>query len=189
MTLAWVQILLGVVLLARPLPPLGRPASLRPRAIEPAEFLDIVIEQQQAGRTPFQAVSAALEAFDRPAPRGPDQVADLLAPISAQYAVLWRLLHQRGAGLLQAALTLRAAEAARLELRQEVEVKVTATRSTMRLLLWLPWAFAVFGEVAGMHSLTLLVTTWWGYLLLAMAAGMTWLGMRWVDRILATVSR
>lgn len=180
-------LLLGLLLIVKPLPLLGRPTTVRPQAIEPAEFLDILIEQQQAGHTPFQAVVAAFEMFDHPAPRGPDQVAVRVASISPHYATLWRLLHQRGAGLLDAAVTLRAAEAARVELHQEVEVKIAATRSTTRLLLWLPWGFTAVGQLAGMHSLTVLFTTWWGVVLIAIASALTWTGLRWVERILATV--
>lgn len=177
----------GALLLVRPLMLLGKPRVGRPVDLNLADFLDIVIEEQRAGQTPFLAVSAALNAFDRPTPPGPDQVANAVMTISSEYAALWRMLYHRGSGLLEAAITLRDGERERTRLREEVEVKVAATRSTIRLLLWLPWGFLIVGQLAGMRSLAILLTTPWGYLLIAMAAGLTWMGLTWVERILRSV--
>jgi Flp pilus assembly protein TadB len=165
-----------------PIMKLPRVASVVP--IDPHEFLTIVIEEQRSGQTPFQAVCAAFAAIDRTIPPAPEQVPELLVDGLATYGLLWRLLYHRGSGLLEAAETLRAGLEQRKELQGELAVKIASTRSTMRMLLWLPWFFLGFGELSGMGSLSTLLTNFWGYPLIAFAALLSWIGVRWVERML-----
>lgn len=179
---------LGLLLLLVPLPVLDRPRVSRAGPVQVDAFLDVVLDEQRAGQTPFIAVSAALRSFDLPVPRDPVEASELLAQVSPQYAALWRLLYLRGSGLFEAAQTLRDAESQRRALAEEIEVKVAASRSTTRLLLALPWAFLVVGQATGLRSLSILLTTVWGFGLIAVAGALTWFGMRWVDRIIASVT-
>jgi len=173
----------GPLILLR-MPVLALPRVVRQRTIDRAEFLDIVIEESEAGRTPFAAVNAALVAFERAPAAGPEAVAEVVEPFLPQYASLWRLLHSRGSGLLDAAIALREGEWNRARLAEELEVKLAGTRATMRLLVWLPWAFLVVGQLAGMDSLDALMRHVWGYPLMAMAGLLTWSGFRWAERII-----
>lgn len=183
-----VCVICGFGLLVFRLPVIGNPRISEPPAIKSREFLDIVIEEQLAGHTTFGAVVAALEAFGRTAPEHPDEVPDLLSQDLPSYASLWRVLFHRGEGLLEAAQTLRTVEIERDQLRQELEVKVTSTRATMRMLLWLPWAFLIFGQVSGMGSISILLTHIWGYPLIAVSALLSFVGRRWIDRMICQAS-
>lgn len=179
----------GTYLSARGLPLLRLPRVESSPKLTAADFLDIVIEEQHAGQSPFGAVSIALNAAGLPRPRDPSEVTDQLAKFSPHYARLWRLLHQRGSGLLEAAVTLREGERERRLLAAEMEVKLASARSTTRLLLALPWGFLVAGQGLGLRSIAILLVSIWGYLLLALAALLTWAGRRWVESIIGSVMR
>jgi Flp pilus assembly protein TadB len=181
---AILMLLGGLLLLTIRLPVLKLPRVAHPRPIDPHEFLSAVIEEQRSGQTPFQAICTAFASAARDRPESPEQVSELLADALPTYASLWRLLYDRGAGLLEAAEILRARLEQHRDLRGELEVKIASTRSTMRMLLWLPWAFLGVGELAGMNSLSTLLSHAWGYPLIAGAALMSWIGIRWVERML-----
>lgn len=185
--LALLLVLLGVALCARPLPPLTLPP---PRSRQDlTAILETFVDSARAGVPTPTALQQALHVNFLPDEALTDFIASKFVgdPIAEQFAAMWRTLHRRGSGIVDGAAVLAKVSQERRAQDEELEAKSSGARATFRLLVLLPLWFLFVGQLIGLPALSVLLTHFWGYLLLAIAAALMWIGHRWMAKILAAV--
>jgi Flp pilus assembly protein TadB len=199
--LAFALIALGVLLATRPLRPLPilhRPmqASIQERSRASREIITLLVDESRAGTPLLVALNMAIA--DTPLSElsgrritDPHLVPDILKSASTNgaealhgVAGLWSSLHPRGSGFLDGLEILLDGLEQEERMRGEMANKIAPARATTRLLLVLPLFFLLAGEAAGLDTLSAVLGNAWGYLLLACAAALLWLGHRWSRQII-----
>lgn len=179
--------LFGLLLILRPLP-----ALLLPEVRHSPAFVDVLenfVDQARAGLPTTLALQSALavdtlltiEIYDHISAK---YFGD---PIAQQFALMWQQLARRGAGVVEGAAVLSEIARNRIAQDEELAAKTSGARATFRLLLLLPVWFLVIGQLVGLPALSVLLHHFWGYLLIAVAALLMWLGHGWMQRILVSV--
>lgn len=179
--------LAALILFLRPLPSLLLPPPRRETDF--IEILENFVDLARAGTPTALSLHQALAVDFVPN----EELAELIElkfptiDLAQQFALMWRTLHQRGAGIVEGADRLALIGRARRAQDEELKAKTSGARATFRLLVLLPLWFLVVGQLAGLTALETLLTHPWGYLLLAFGGLMMRIGWRWMNRILAAV--
>lgn len=182
-----ILMVLGFLLLLRPLPTLLLVAPRRDRAF--LEILEIFVDHARAGEATPIALQEALNVTFLPTAELSDFISKKYPrdPIATQFASMWQNLHRRGSGIVEGASVLTAMGRARIAQDEELAAKTSGARSTFRLLVLLPVWFLVVGQLVGLPALSILISHPWGYALISFAVLLMWLANRWMQRILAAV--
>lgn len=171
----------------RPLPALLLPEPRR--SPEFVEILENFVDQSRAGLPTSLALQSALAVNMLPTAEISVHISAKYQddPIAQQFALMWQQLSRRGAGVVEGAATLAEIARNRAAQDEELEAKTSGARATFRLLLFLPVWFLIIGQMVGLPALSILLHHVWGYVLIAFAAILMWLGHRWMQRILVSV--
>lgn len=174
-------------LMLRPLPTLLLPQSRKHRDF--VAVLENFVDQSRAGVAIPLALQGALEVDFLP----DDQLGEFITakfdgdPLAEQFALMWRNLFRRGGGIVDGAAALAHIGVERRAQDEELAVKTSGARATFKLLVLLPVWFLVIGQLVGLPALSVLLSHLWGYLLLAIASLLMWVGHRWMAHILESV--
>ena len=168
-------------------------------------FVEALVTELEAGQPPASAVSASAERFStdpvlrrlaRHVALGGD-AADALRAAAAQPGAsdLWAVVvclevgSRAGAGLAEALRPLVASIRDERELQREIHGQLAAPRASARLLASLPVLVWGLGITLGADPLRVLFTTPYGIGCLVAGVALELAGLRWVERMAASVAR
>ncbi len=109
-----------------------------------------------------------------------------LSPLRA-LAALWRVSHNSGAGMAQAAQRLAQAEAASEVVRRELTTQLAGPKASARVLAGLPGFGLLLGAGLGASPVAWLVGSPAGLLVLMTGIGLEIVGLLWVHRLVRSV--